>query len=225
MASTEAAPPFSRHDFDVIAFDFDGTLADTTEAIVTTVSATLQALELSPIERGQLLPLIGIPLREAFRGLGVADVHLTACVTRYRDLFWAASPSVTLFPGVASCLGQLRELGFKLAVVSSRGRASLRTLIDQLGVSTHFDLILGEEDAANKKPAPDLVLVTAAHFGVAPDRILVVGDTTYDIEMGHAAGSHTCAVTYGNHDRTRLQMARPHHYTDALTTLSASLSQ
>jgi phosphoglycolate phosphatase len=101
----------------------------------------------------------------------------------------------------------------------------LRTLIDQLGVSTHFDLILGEEDAANKKPAPDLVLVTAAHFGVAPDRILVVGDTTYDIEMGHAAGSHTCAVTYGNHDRTRLQMARPHHYTDALTTLSASLSQ
>lgn len=219
-----AASPFSRHDFDVVAFDFDGTLADTTEAIVTTVCATLAALELAPIERQHLLPLIGIPLREAFRGVGVADTHLTACVSRYRELFWAASPTVALFPGAARCLEDLRALDLGLAVVSSRGRSSLRTLIDQLGVTTHFQLILGEEDAPNKKPAPDLVLATAAHFGVPPSRILVVGDTTYDIEMGHAAGARTCAVTYGNHDVERLHTARPHHYTDTLAALGALLA-
>lgn len=220
-----AAQPFSRPDFDVIAFDFDGTLADTTEAIVSTVHATLRALALPPIVREQLLPLIGIPLREAFRGLGVEEVHLTACVTRYRDLFGAAAPSVSLFPGVSACLEELRALGLKLAVVSSRGRSSLRALIEQLQVAGYFDLVLGEEDARNKKPAPDLVLATASHFRVTPGRILVVGDTTYDIEMGHAAGAQTCAVTYGNHDRQRLQTARPHHYTDSLATLGALLSQ
>lgn len=220
-----AEPPFRRRDFDAIAFDFDGTLADTTDAIVTTVFATLTALELPPIAREQLLPLIGVPLREAFAGLGVAEAHLGACVTRYRDLFGASSPTVRLFPGVASCLSELRAMGFKLAVVSSRGRTSLRQLIEQLGVSGYFDLILGEEDAPNKKPAPDLVLATAAHFGVSPSRILVVGDTTYDIEMGHAAGSRTCAVTYGNHDATRLRTSRPHHFTDTLATLGALLSQ
>lgn len=216
--------PLCRRDIDVVAFDFDGTLADTVHAIEATVQATLASLGLPSIERHQLQPLIGVPLRDAFLGLGVADLQLATCITRYRELFSASAHTVALFPGTLDCLLELRRLGLELAVVSSRGRSSLGLLLERLEVTGYFDLVLGDEDAANKKPAPDLVLATAAHFGVAPQRILVVGDTTYDIEMGHAAGARTCAVTYGNHDEARLGTARPHHSTSCLWPLAGWLT-
>jgi len=83
--------------------------------------------------------------------------------------------------------------------------------------------VLGDEDARRKKPEPELVLKLAESAGVSPARVLVVGDTTYDIEMGHAAGAQTCAVTYGSHDRERLARVRPTYQLDSLAGLGALL--
>jgi phosphoglycolate phosphatase len=94
-------------------------------------------------------------------------------------------------------------------------------MLEQLQVRTHFREVLAEEDVPGKKPAPDLVLELAARLGVSAARILVVGDTTYDIEMGHAAGARTCAVAYGNHPAARLREARPTHQFDCMSGLGA----
>jgi phosphoglycolate phosphatase len=221
LASPRDASSLRRREstYDVVAFDFDGTLADTTRAILATIQSTLHALELAPVEPHQVFALIGLPLGETFGKLGVPTNRVPECVTVYRSLFPTHSASVRLFPGARACLHELTELGVPMTIVSSRGRTSLLELVRHFEISNYFAAILGEEDVPRKKPAPDLVLAIAQTLGVATDRILVVGDTTYDIEMGHAAGAFTCAVTYGNHAWSHLIHARPHHRLDSLAAL------
>lgn len=223
MYPCSTAPLSPPRSYDAVAFDFDGTLADTTAAISATVIGTLVSLELERVAPAQVLPLIGLPLSEAFSSLGVAPAWLPTCVLRYRELFVSHAPTVQLFPEVRSCLDYLRQLGIPMVIVSSRGRTSLLDLLDRLDVRRYFDAVLGEEDVPRKKPAPDLVIAASQAIGVPLHRILVVGDTTYDIEMGNAAGSHTCAVTYGNHEWERLASAHPHHRLDSLAGLGALL--
>jgi phosphoglycolate phosphatase len=207
---------------EVVAFDFDGTLADTRAAIVAAAAQALRELDHPPLEE-RIVPMIGLPLREAFLGAGVAEAAADACCDRYRACFPAHAARVTLFPEVRACLQELAARGVVMGIVSSRGRASLHELVARLDIGTHFHAVLGDEDALQKKPAPDLVLKLAASVGVLPERVLVVGDTSYDIEMGHAAGAQTCAVTYGSHDRERLGRARPTHQLDSLAGLGALL--
>lgn len=223
--SASLARPQHSPRFGAVAFDFDGTLADTTTAILATVVDTLAALQLPPIAPERLFALIGLPLAQAFAGLGVAPEHVSSCVVRYREIFPRHAGGITLFPAVRACLTTLAEGRMPMAIVSSRGRRSLLELIEQLSVGEYFAAVLGAEDALNHKPAPDLVLSAAAQLGVAPENILVVGDTTYDILMGRAAGAVTCAVTYGNHDWQRLQSAEPHHRLDSLSELWALLAE
>lgn len=220
-AALQATP--TLRSIDVVAFDFDGTLADTNAAIVATVRGVFAAENLGPITREQILPFIGLPLGEFYASVGAARSQVSACIAHHRELFPSQVGLITLFSPIRPCLEQLAAQGFTLAVVSSRGRHSLLDLIERLDVGRYFAAVLGEEDAVNKKPAPDLVLNVAARFDVSPSRILVVGDTTYDIEMGHAAGARTCAVTYGNHDAARLATSRPHHQLDSLVALGALL--
>jgi phosphoglycolate phosphatase len=207
---------------EVVAFDFDGTLADTRAAIVAAAAQTLRELDHSVLAES-IVPMIGLPLREAFIGAGIADEHADACCAHYRACFPAHAGRVALFPEVADCLAELAARGVVMGIVSSRGRRSLLELIARLGIGGHFRAVLGDEDAPRKKPQPDLVLTLAECVGVAPERMLVVGDTTYDIEMGHAAGARTCAVTYGSHDRERLGRARPTYQLDSLAGLGALL--
>lgn len=210
---------------EVVAFDFDGTLADTRAAILASALQALRELDHPPLPEERFVPMIGLPLREAFLGAGVADEHADACCVRYRACFPANAGCITLFPAVRECLDELTGLGLPLGIVSSRGRASLLELLAQLQIGAHFRAVLGDEDAVRKKPEPELVLNLAASLGVRPERILVVGDTSYDIEMGNAAGAQTCAVTYGSHDLGRLSSARPTYQLDSLAGLGALLSR
>lgn len=221
--SEAARGDVARPCFDVVAFDFDGTLADTTAIILATALQTLEDLGHPPGLCDRLAGMIGLPLKEAFLGIGVPEHAADACVTRYRERFPENARQVALFPAVRACLEELTRLGLTLGVVSSRGRASLLEMLEQLQIRDLFREVLAEEDVAAKKPAPDLVLELAARLAVSPARILVVGDTTYDIEMGNAAGAQTCAVTYGNHSADRLRQARPTHQLDCLSGLGALL--
>ncbi len=210
---------------DAVAFDFDGTLADTRSAIFATVCQTLEDLGLPAVSEERFLPMIGLPLREAFVGVGVALHAVDACAARYRQRFAENATNVRLFPAVRECLELLSERGVPLGIVSSRGRASLLDLLDRLDIRPHFREVLGDEDVHRKKPAPDFVLALGARLALSPARILVVGDTTYDIEMGHAAFAPTCAVTYGSHDRSRLNAARPTYQLNSLSGLGALLAR
>ena len=202
-----------------VAFDFDGTLADTRDAVVTTALQTLADLGFAPLAPEEIVVRMGLPLVEVFVAAGVPAERRGQAVQRYRQRFLDNAGRVELYPGVLACLQALSAAGIPLGITSSRVKATLVPLLDQLGVHAYFREVLGGEDAVQAKPAPDLVHGLAQRLQLSAVSMLVVGDTTYDIEMGHAAGAWTCAVTYGSHDAARLRGANPHHVLDSLADL------
>lgn len=193
-----------------LLFDFDGTLADTAEAILITLRKTLEKCG-HPVEHINAA-LLGLPLWEIFARLSeeMDAAFLKKCVQVYRRDFFANCPGrVSLFPGVRETLAVFKDRGDALAITSSRGRQSLLELVDMLDIGAFFEVIVGEEDVERPKPAADVADLALALLAMPKAGSLVVGDTIYDVGMGKAAGIKTCAVTYGNQSADMLAEARP----------------
>ncbi|MBR1889777.1 MAG: HAD family hydrolase [Alloprevotella sp.] len=205
-----------------VILDFDGTLADTAASVVATFNATLKALSLPQLSETGVRQLIGLPLDETFRrATGSDDATLIeACCDTYRHLFDSiAEQQAGLFPHVRETLQHLHSKGLQLCVASSRSRASLLWLLDRLDIARYISLVLGEEDVPNKKPAPDMVLRILQQTGTPAQDALIVGDTTYDLQMGHSALCPVCGVTYGNHSREQLADEKPEYLIDSFASL------
>lgn len=187
-----------------VVFDFDGTLADTQGAIVATVLETLQQLGIEPLPVPTVVAHIGLPLAAVFRTAGADEAGANAAIAVYRERFVRHVDRVALFPGAAELLQALRDRGLPLGIASSRMRGSLLELVERLHLASLVDEVLGHEDAVQKKPAPDLVHAIAGRWSVPSERLLVVGDTTFDVAMGKAAGARVCAVTHGSHGAAEL---------------------
>lgn len=206
-----------------IIFDFDGTLADTQRGIIATAQEVLRRMGFPPADERALAATIGLPLRENFtRGAGLSDEEADRAVVIYREIFETfAIPAISLFPGVESVLATLAARGVPMAVASSRGQHSLEGLMHHLGLDRYIPLsfVFGVETAARPKPAPDILYVILGKLGAKPEEALVVGDTTFDIEMGRAAGCFTCGVSYGNQSADQLAGAAPNYLLDDLRKL------
>ncbi len=113
--------------------------------------------------------------------------------------------TVRLFPNVAETLQSLSNGGVTIAIASSRGKESLTDMLSWLSITPYITHVLGEQDVANKKPAPDMALHILSLTHTEAEEALVVGDTRYDILMGQNAGCRTCGVSYGNHTAEALQ--------------------
>ena len=206
-----------------IIFDFDGTLADTQRGIVATAQEVLRRMGREAADERALAATIGLPLWENFtRGAGLSAVEADRAVTIYREIFETfAIPAITVFPGVEEVLATLAARGVPMAVASSRGQHSLEGLMHHLGLDRYIPLsfVFGVETAARPKPAPDILYVILGKLGAKPEETLVVGDTTFDIEMGRAAGCYTCGVSYGNQSADQLAGAAPNYLLDDLRKL------
>ena len=196
-----------------IIFDFDGTLADTNRGITETFQATLLRMGRPQVDESRIKAVIGLPLKENFtKGADMTSEEADEAVKIYRELFFDIAPkTVALFPGVKETLQTLSERGIPMAVASSRSNNSLRQLMQSLGIDAFIpaENVFGADDVARAKPAPDLVYAVCARLGIKPEQALVVGDTTFDIEMGRNAGCHTCGVSYGNQSADQLAGASP----------------
>ena len=133
-------------------------------------------------------------------------------------------PNIRMFPGVAAMLEQLAERGIRMAIVTSRDRHSLDLILQNNGIDKNFETEVTVDDHLTPKPAPDMVLALLERMEIQADETLVVGDTTFDIEMGNRAGCRTCAVTWGNHSRELLLSACPDLIIDELDSLYHELS-
>lgn len=208
-----------------IYFDFDGTLADTTEGILSTFKATLRELNLPDYPDEEIVKTIGLPLHGNFRvvcGLE-GEENERACET-YRRLFPTESKGkITLYPGVKEALEELQKMGFRMAIASSRHTKSLVMLSDEMDISRFFLEMYGVDRSPKPKPAPDTVLALLEALDMKAEETLVVGDTIFDLQMGRSAGCQTCGVTYGNQDREMLQTENPEYLLDSMTELPGKL--
>lgn len=195
----------------LIIFDFDGTLGDTRRNIVKTMQMTIREMRLPERSDKECASTIGLPLAECFRTLfpDIQDERIPHCADTYRRIFNENLREIKpeAFPGVIKTLTTLKEQGFTLTIASSRSRASLSELTQDMGLAECISYLIGADDVKKAKPEPEPVLNTLAalHFNAA--ETLVVGDMAVDMLMGNHAGTKTCGVTWGNGTREELQQA------------------
>jgi len=209
-----------------IIFDFDGTLADTAEGILETEKAMLRKLALPIPPDEQMRAGIGLPLALSLeKGCNLPHDIVPEAVRIYREFFFDVAPRhIIIFDGVRETLDQLRHRGIDMAIATSRGSGSLAKILEVHGLTDYFGHTLTADSGIPLKPRPDMVfelvrLMSQAN-GASPSaadidlsetaaHTLVVGDTTFDIDMGNSALCRTVAVSYGNHPREVLQTSHP----------------
>jgi phosphoglycolate phosphatase len=192
-----------------VLFDFDGTLADSYSAIAASVNHVRAAHGLPPL-----------PEEEVRRHVGRGPAYLLAHTVpggdpdadqaRYRSHHPTVMLTGTrLLPGAAEVVPALVRAGRKVAVCSNKPVAFTRRLLEYLGLAECFDAVLGPEDAARPKPAPDMLRIALNRLGVAPADALYVGDMTVDVTAARAAGIRVWVVPTGSEEATALAAARP----------------
>ncbi|MQY06288.1 HAD-IA family hydrolase [Actinomadura macrotermitis] len=116
---------------------------------------------------------------------------------------------VTLFPGVVDLLDELRRRGLRLAVATGKSGPRARSLLDTLGVLDRFAYVIGSDEVARPKPAPDIVRRALELLEVAPDRALMIGDAVTDLASAHGAGVTAVAALWGECHEAELLAAYP----------------
>lgn len=201
------------HTTKAIFFDFDGTLVDSAPGIVKTMEQTFLRMGIDVPSEEAMRSTIGLPLRLALQKLGnLSDDDADKATDTYRELFPIFEVNyINVFPQVIDTLNALREKGLRMAIVTSRDLMSLELVADKRGLTPYFETRVTGIDGFRPKPAPDMVIALLNRTLLNPEDVLVVGDTTFDIEMGNSAGCRTIAVTYGNHTLEQITTANPTH--------------
>jgi 2-phosphoglycolate phosphatase len=192
-----------------VLFDFDGTLGDSYPAITASVNHVRAAHGLPPLSEDEVRPHVGRGPAYLLEHT-VPGADLAVDWPRYR----AHHPSVLesgtrLLPGAAEAVAALKARGLTVGVCSNKPRAFTRRLLDYLGLAGSVDLVLGPEDVARPKPAPDMLRAALVRLGLQPEQALYVGDMVVDIDTARAAGVRVWVVATGSEDRARLEEARP----------------
>jgi phosphoglycolate phosphatase len=210
--------------FKAVLFDLDGTLIDSYPAIAASVNHVRAGHGLPPLPEAEVRRHVGRgPAELLQRTVERGDVQ--ANVLAYR----AHHPSVLregtrLMPGAGEALRTLHERGLRVGVCSNKPARFSREIVSFLGVSDCVDVLLGPEDVARPKPAPDMIEVALARLGVGRDQALYVGDMTVDIETARAAGVRVWVVATGSDDSAALDRAGPDRRLAGLAELPGLLA-
>lgn len=199
----------SIHSYDAVFFDFDGTLADSYDAIAASVNHLRELRGHAPLTTDEVKGFVGrgpqYLLTNTVPGLDYAVDY---------PIYREHHPSVMiektwLFPRAKDLLARLKTAGKKTALCSNKPRLFSHDLVRHLEIDALFDAVIGPEDVARPKPAPDMLLLAMKRLETPRDRVLYVGDMTVDIETARAAGVTVWIVPTGSDSREILTAAKP----------------
>ena len=196
--------------FQLLVFDFDGTLVDTKQDIVDSVNRTLKELELRTLDRETLGTFIGKGVNHliarSLEGTGYNDLP-RAIEVFMRDYEAHLMDQTDLFP---NCRATLEHFAHKEnTILSNKPTRFITQILDALDWRAPFSTIIGGDLMPEKKPDPCGLHHILQQHGVRPEEALMIGDSLVDIETGKRAGVKTCGVTYGHAGRASLASANP----------------
>jgi len=196
--------------FELLVFDWDGTLMDSAGAIIASIQLSCSDLGLPVPERERAAHVIGLGLKDALSyavpELPTSDYGKLA--ERYRHHYLARDPDIELFPGVREMLVALKEKGHLLAVATGKSRAGLERVLEATQLKQYFDSSRCA-DETHSKPHPAMLQELMQELLVAPEATLMIGDTGHDLQMAVSAGVAALAVSYGAHARDSLTAFNP----------------
>ena len=196
--------------FDLIAFDWDGTLFDSTAIIVRCIQEAVRDVGGTVPSEREAAYVIGLGLMQALAHAApdVPRERYPLLGERYRHHYMAQQGRLSLFEGVLPMLQALRERGHVLTVATGKSRRGLDEALHSVELQGRFHGSRTADETAGK-PHPRMLEELMAQFGVAPERTLMVGDTTHDLQMAINAGCASVAVSYGAHEPQGLHALGP----------------
>lgn len=189
-----------RYPYRAILFDFDYTLADSSRGIVICVNYALTSMGLLPVAAEQIHPTVGLPLEEMFTRLAPSEPVTRAgefkrCFVAHADK--VMNPLTTLFPGAPETIRELHRQGLALGIVTTKFRYRIEGVMRRDGLLDAFGVVIGAEDVARLKPAPDGLWLACERLGIGRDVTLYVGDSPTDAEAAWRAGLPFVGVRSG----------------------------
>ena len=197
-------------------FDVDGTLVDSQAMIAASLTAAFRAEGIAVPERSRMLSIVGLSLVDAMAALTPGEDHTTheRLAAAYKRAFWEhrsrGEHTETLFPGAEELLVKLRARGdVALGIATGKSRRGVAHLIEKHGWDGWFATIQTSDDHPSK-PHPSMIATALSETATAATKTIMIGDTSYDIEMARAAGVRAAGVSWGNHAAAELTKAGAH---------------
>jgi len=212
----------------IVAFDFDGTLVDSRAAIIASMQEAFRQAALAEPTPETILSMMGVRVEESFpilTGGKLTEAQVQRLVESYREIYGVRSKDlISLYPGIADLLRAMREAQIRVGVVTSKiGTAAMQDA-QHLGIAEFIEHVIGAKEVTNAKPHPEPLQRFCRFFGRYPDpTTLMIGDATFDIEMGNRAGAASCAVLWGAHSEEKLRGASPTYVVKNVEELVAIL--
>ena len=198
------------NNYQLIVFDWDGTLMDSTGHIVNCMRSAITQLDLTPLPDNEISHIIGLGLIEAVQTLypdGNATLwqSLADC---YRET-WLNSPDETpLFDNARELISALAERDIFLGVATGKSRRGLNKVLTATGLGDYFHATRCA-DECHSKPHPQMLLELMNYVGVRASDTIMIGDTEFDLLMAKNAGAHSLGITHGAHAEVKLQACEP----------------
>ena len=214
-------------DCKLLIFDWDGTLADSIGRIVEAMHVASERSGFELRDDFAVKGIIGLGLPEAIRTLypHISEGELIAFRGYYADHYIAAEavPS-PLFEGVFESMEAFRAEGYHLAVATGKARRGLDRVLKAHGWEKYFDITRAADETASK-PHPLMLEQILAHCDVRPEQAMMVGDSSFDLQMARNAGMASVAVSYGAQSIEALKLFEPRLAIDRFSELHAWLNQ
>ncbi|MEQ1487287.1 MAG: HAD-IA family hydrolase [Methylotenera sp.] len=196
--------------FDLIVWDWDGTLADSTGMITQAVLKAAEQVGLPTITAKTASNIIGLGLRESIHALygDIPEAQVQAMATQYTANYYAGEREIPLFAGAADTIIALNKRGFKLAVATGKGRNGLNLALEHCGLGKYFHATRTVDECFSK-PHPQMLDELMDNLVTLPERTLMIGDTSYDLHMAQNAGVSAVGVTFGAQAAEQWQHLNP----------------
>ncbi|MDK2125509.1 HAD-IA family hydrolase [Parachitinimonas caeni] len=196
--------------FDLIVFDWDGTLMDSTGTIVYAIQAAFRDAGMPEPSAERSAFVIGYGLKEAMQTLAphASQEEIHKVVDAYRHHYLTQTEKIRLFEGVEEGIAYLKQEGYWLAVATGKSRHGLDHAMTSSGLTSYFDASRCA-DECHSKPHPQMLIEITDYLGVDLNRTLMIGDTTHDLNMARNAGAASVGMNYGAHAADDLLAADP----------------
>ncbi|MCM2675653.1 pyrophosphatase PpaX [Alkalicoccobacillus plakortidis] len=201
-----------------LLFDLDGTLINTNELIIASFTHTLDQFRPNEYTREMILPFIGPTLQDTFRSIDperweeMIEVYREHNHKHHDEL-------VEDYPGVYEGIKKLHELGYKLAIVTTKKNQTAQMGLKLKGLDQFFDVVIGLDDVSNAKPDPEPIQKALDALGSTAEEAIMVGDNSHDILAGHNAGVTTAAVGWAIKGEEYLRSFNPDYVLNTMDDL------
>ena len=205
----------------LIAFDWDGTLVDSVDHIVSSIKYAAEKLAFDSLDNNSVKNIIGLGMNEAIKTLysSVTDADIVRFKRFYSEAFFSEVIGKNhLFPNAEEVLRHFQSQDVILAVATGKGRNGLDKALDSTGLKSYFSIERCADESASK-PNPLMLEQIMSVMNIKPSEMLMVGDTDFDMDMAERAGVDRVGVSYGAQACHRLESFNPLCIVDDLSEL------